>query len=157
MGSSSCNHNNNGSSAPERNTRTLRCACRYKVVKQLGDGTYGNVWKAINRQTNEVVSEGSPSLTLHPARLQQLPCSLAGFFFCLLRTLLCTSQHQLCCWAALLLLAGPCLAGTQPDLSTRFKIRRTCREADTAAVAAAKVQAAAAASTVLFRCPAPSP
>jgi serine/threonine protein kinase len=29
---------------------------RYKVVKQLGDGTYGNVWKAINRQTNEVVS-----------------------------------------------------------------------------------------------------
>jgi serine/threonine protein kinase len=30
--------------------------CRYKVVKQLGDGTYGSVWKAINRQTNEVVS-----------------------------------------------------------------------------------------------------
>jgi serine/threonine protein kinase len=28
---------------------------RYKVVKQLGDGTYGNVWKAINRQTDEVV------------------------------------------------------------------------------------------------------
>ncbi len=31
---------------------------RYKVVKQLGDGTYGTVWKAINRQTNEVVSWG---------------------------------------------------------------------------------------------------
>lgn len=29
---------------------------RYKVQKQLGDGTYGSVWKAINRQTNEVVS-----------------------------------------------------------------------------------------------------
>ena len=29
---------------------------RYKVVKQLGDGTYGTVWKAINRQSNEVVS-----------------------------------------------------------------------------------------------------
>eukprot|EP00879_Flechtneria_rotunda_P020270 GHRR01021318.1.p1 GENE.GHRR01021318.1~~GHRR01021318.1.p1 ORF type:complete len:237 (+),score=63.17 GHRR01021318.1:226-936(+) len=29
---------------------------RYKVVKQLGDGTYGNVWKAINRQTGEVVA-----------------------------------------------------------------------------------------------------
>lgn len=28
------------------------------MVKQLGDGTYGNVWKAINRQTNEVVSSG---------------------------------------------------------------------------------------------------
>ena len=28
---------------------------RYKVLKQLGDGTYGSVWKAINRQTNEVV------------------------------------------------------------------------------------------------------
>jgi hypothetical protein len=25
-------------------------------MKQLGDGTYGNVWKAVNRQTNEVVS-----------------------------------------------------------------------------------------------------
>ena len=28
---------------------------RYKVVKQLGDGTYGSVWKAINNQTNDVV------------------------------------------------------------------------------------------------------
>lgn len=35
---------------------TLASAARYKVVKQLGDGTYGSVWKAINRQTNEVVS-----------------------------------------------------------------------------------------------------
>lgn len=33
-----------------------RVALRYKVVKQLGDGTYGAVWKAINRQTSEVVS-----------------------------------------------------------------------------------------------------
>lgn len=32
-----------------------RMDCRYKVVKQLGDGTYGSVWKAMNRQTNEVV------------------------------------------------------------------------------------------------------
>ncbi|MEW5296929.1 MAG: hypothetical protein WDW36_000175 [Sanguina aurantia] len=31
-------------------------SCRYKVIKQLGDGTYGTVWKAINRQTNEVVA-----------------------------------------------------------------------------------------------------
>uniref|UniRef100_A0A7S1SGU5 non-specific serine/threonine protein kinase n=1 Tax=Tetraselmis chuii TaxID=63592 RepID=A0A7S1SGU5_9CHLO len=29
---------------------------RYKVVKQLGDGTYGSVWKAVNRQTSEVVA-----------------------------------------------------------------------------------------------------
>jgi protein kinase len=29
---------------------------RYKVIKQLGDGTYGSVWKATNRQTNEVVA-----------------------------------------------------------------------------------------------------
>lgn len=28
---------------------------RYKVVKQLGDGTYGCVWKAANKQTGEVV------------------------------------------------------------------------------------------------------
>ena len=25
-------------------------------MKQLGDGTYGSVWKAVNRQTNEVVA-----------------------------------------------------------------------------------------------------
>lgn len=29
---------------------------RYKVAKQLGDGTYGSVWKAVNNQTNEVVA-----------------------------------------------------------------------------------------------------
>jgi protein kinase len=29
---------------------------RYQVTKQLGDGTYGSVLKAINRQTGEVVS-----------------------------------------------------------------------------------------------------
>jgi hypothetical protein len=29
---------------------------RYKVTKQLGDGTYGSVLKAANRQTGEVVS-----------------------------------------------------------------------------------------------------
>jgi serine/threonine protein kinase len=43
--------------APPEAKHVLCCtAHRYKVVKQLGDGTYGNVWKAINRQTNEVVS-----------------------------------------------------------------------------------------------------
>lgn len=29
---------------------------RYKVMRQLGDGTYGSVWKAINNDTNEVVA-----------------------------------------------------------------------------------------------------
>eukprot|EP00899_Mesostigma_viride_P025778 jgi/Mesvir1/6385/Mv12270-RA.1 len=29
---------------------------RYKVARQLGDGTYGSVWRATNRQTNEVVA-----------------------------------------------------------------------------------------------------
>eukprot|EP00892_Ulva_mutabilis_P003352 jgi/Ulvmu1/1389/UM011_0117.1 len=29
---------------------------RYKIVKQLGDGTYGSVWKGMNLQTNEVVA-----------------------------------------------------------------------------------------------------
>lgn len=28
---------------------------RYKITKQLGDGTYGSVLKAVNRQTGEVV------------------------------------------------------------------------------------------------------
>ena len=26
------------------------------MIKQLGDGTYGSVWKATNRQSNEVVA-----------------------------------------------------------------------------------------------------
>ncbi|CAI5999586.1 unnamed protein product [Closterium sp. NIES-65] len=29
---------------------------RYKVMKQLGDGTYGTVWKALNLHTNEIVA-----------------------------------------------------------------------------------------------------
>ena len=29
---------------------------RYQVTKQLGDGTYGSVLKAVHRQTGEVVS-----------------------------------------------------------------------------------------------------
>ena len=29
---------------------------RYKVTKQLGDGTYGSVLKAVNRSTHEVVA-----------------------------------------------------------------------------------------------------
>ncbi len=29
---------------------------RYKVTKQLGDGTYGSVFKAVNKQTREVVA-----------------------------------------------------------------------------------------------------
>lgn len=29
---------------------------RYKVTKQLGDGTYGSVWKATNMQTKDPVS-----------------------------------------------------------------------------------------------------
>ena len=29
---------------------------RYTITKQLGDGTYGSVLKAVNRQTGEVVS-----------------------------------------------------------------------------------------------------
>ncbi|GJP54313.1 hypothetical protein CLOM_g13418 [Closterium sp. NIES-68] len=29
---------------------------RYKVIKQMGDGTYGTVWKAMNLHTNEIVA-----------------------------------------------------------------------------------------------------
>lgn len=29
------------------------------MLKQLGDGTYGSVWKAINRQSNEVVRKNN--------------------------------------------------------------------------------------------------
>eukprot|EP00252_Welwitschia_mirabilis_P007628 TRINITY_DN191_c0_g1_i2.p1 TRINITY_DN191_c0_g1~~TRINITY_DN191_c0_g1_i2.p1 ORF type:complete len:459 (+),score=79.43 TRINITY_DN191_c0_g1_i2:1057-2433(+) len=29
---------------------------RYKMIKQLGDGTYGTVWKAMNIQTHEIVA-----------------------------------------------------------------------------------------------------
>lgn len=39
---------------------------RYKIVKQLGDGTYGSVWKGMNLQTNEVVSIAS----MRPAQAQ---------------------------------------------------------------------------------------
>jgi serine/threonine protein kinase len=28
---------------------------RYKIIKEVGDGTFGSVWRAINKQTGEVV------------------------------------------------------------------------------------------------------
>lgn len=28
---------------------------RYKVIKEVGDGTFGSVWRAINKQSGEVV------------------------------------------------------------------------------------------------------
>lgn len=32
---------------------------RYKILKELGDGTYGTVVKAVNKQTGEVVCAAS--------------------------------------------------------------------------------------------------
>lgn len=29
---------------------------RYNLIKEVGDGTFGSVWRAINKQTGEVVS-----------------------------------------------------------------------------------------------------
>ncbi|RDX92332.1 Cyclin-dependent kinase F-4, partial [Mucuna pruriens] len=29
---------------------------RYKLIKEVGDGTFGSVWRAINKQTGEVVA-----------------------------------------------------------------------------------------------------
>lgn len=36
---------------------------RYKITKQLGDGTYGSVLKAVNRQTGEVVGRSINNCT----------------------------------------------------------------------------------------------
>jgi len=41
---------------PSNRALLPRLSPRYKVIKQLGDGTYGSVWKATNRQSNEVVA-----------------------------------------------------------------------------------------------------
>ena len=60
--------------------------CRYKVVRQLGDGTYGSVWKAINRETNAVVSR------LKPLYIQCIPnVDVNLHTLCLRETL--SSQH----------------------------------------------------------------
>ncbi|XP_019058475.1 PREDICTED: cyclin-dependent kinase F-4 isoform X2 [Tarenaya hassleriana] len=32
------------------------CIFRYKLIKEVGDGTFGSVWRAINKQTGEVVA-----------------------------------------------------------------------------------------------------
>ena len=44
---------------------------RYKVTKQLGDGTYGSVLKAVNRQNGEIVS------TLTGAHMATQACLLS--------------------------------------------------------------------------------
>lgn len=28
---------------------------RYKIIKEVGNGTFGSVWRALNKQTGEVV------------------------------------------------------------------------------------------------------
>jgi serine/threonine protein kinase len=28
---------------------------RYKIIKEVGDGTFGSVWRAINKESGEVV------------------------------------------------------------------------------------------------------
>ncbi|TKY70117.1 Cyclin-dependent kinase F-4 [Spatholobus suberectus] len=33
---------------------TFPCKYRYKLIKEVGDGTFGSVWRAINKQTGEV-------------------------------------------------------------------------------------------------------
>lgn len=29
--------------------------CRYKVIKEVGNGTFGSVWRALSKQSGEVV------------------------------------------------------------------------------------------------------
>lgn len=33
----------------------ISLSCRYKAIKEVGDGTFGNVWRAISKQSGEVV------------------------------------------------------------------------------------------------------
>jgi len=59
---------------------------RYKIVKPLGDGTYGSVLKAVNRQTGEIVRlcgdypasalADSPVPTVSPASSPTSSCRL---------------------------------------------------------------------------------
>ena len=55
---------------------------RYKVTKQLGDGTYGSVLKAVNRQTGEVVAikKMKKRLLLGMPCLAPVPCMGVGRF-----------------------------------------------------------------------------
>lgn len=29
--------------------------CRYKIIREVGNGTFGSVWRALNKQSVEVV------------------------------------------------------------------------------------------------------
>jgi hypothetical protein len=57
------------------------------VLQQLGDGTYGRVWKAVNRETNAVVrrwksSSCIPCIGLLFAGLSSvIPCGIVRLFF----------------------------------------------------------------------------
>jgi serine/threonine protein kinase len=81
------------------------------VVKQLGDGTYGNVWKAINRQTNEVVSSASQRAlisrqqaaagTAHRRDFRNTnnayPAAKAGLVLCIIIDNIGNSRSLACC------------------------------------------------------------
>lgn len=49
---------------------------RYKVTKQLGDGTYGSVLKAVNRQSGEVVCPLGSALKMCCLETQWLSLSV---------------------------------------------------------------------------------
>jgi serine/threonine protein kinase len=57
---------------------------RYKVIKALGDGTYGSVFRAVNRSTGEVVrriaarGRAAPRPGRPPRRAMRPPAGRAG-------------------------------------------------------------------------------
>lgn len=70
---------------------------RYKLIKEVGDGTFGSVWRAINKQTGEVVSV--VSLICHMQ--SQIMCVLLKSLF---KITGCNQENE----EEILLLGGVC-------------------------------------------------
>ncbi len=66
----------------ERECCFTHCECmfshRYKIIKQLGDGTYGTVWKAVQHQTHDVVRRPHQHLPCATVILHVVCLTLAG-------------------------------------------------------------------------------
>jgi len=48
--------------------------CRYRFIKEIGDGTCGSVFRAVNLETNEIVSTELCLPTIHD--LYDFPASV---------------------------------------------------------------------------------
>jgi hypothetical protein len=84
---------------------------RYKLIKEVGDGTFGSVWRAINKQSSEVVSI---------LQLELYWCSVRSWIMCFIlicqKITGCDQENE----KEILLLGGVCKPERSQGITSHF-------------------------------------